>query len=165
MIRKAAIVVLTLAAVAFGTLGTVVGSGCCPWGKMWDNGKPGTAERYVWIGWGANRLLSVSHVKYLDAPSTPWTKQRACLGWVYRTSVLQNVPSGLYFRSHKMVVPFVFLLAFSVVLAAYPVIVFTRGPLRRRRRKRKGLCLTCGYDLTGNESGVCSECGTEIERS
>ncbi len=28
---------------------------------------------------------------------------------------------------------------------------------------RKGCCLKCAYDLTGNVSGVCSECGTEIE--
>jgi len=25
------------------------------------------------------------------------------------------------------------------------------------------LCGACGYDLTGNVSGVCPECGTEIE--
>jgi len=33
------------------------------------------------------------------------------------------------------------------------------GPLRRRRRRRRGLCAVCGYDLTGNESGICPECG------
>jgi len=48
------------------------------------------------------------------------------------------------------------------VLAAYPTIAFIRGPLRRYRRRRRGLCITCGYDLTGNESGVCPECGTKI---
>ena len=26
-------------------------------------------------------------------------------------------------------------------------------------RKAKGLCVGCGYDLTGNVSGVCPECG------
>ena len=26
-------------------------------------------------------------------------------------------------------------------------------------RRAKGLCLHCGYDLTGNVSGVCPECG------
>lgn len=36
-------------------------------------------------------------------------------------------------------------------------------PYRRyKRRKRLGLCLTCGYDLTGNESGKCPECGTAV---
>ena len=27
-------------------------------------------------------------------------------------------------------------------------------------RRRQGLCARCGYDLTGNVSGVCPECGT-----
>jgi uncharacterized paraquat-inducible protein A len=31
-----------------------------------------------------------------------------------------------------------------------------RGVLRQDR----GLCAACGYDLTGNTSGVCPECGT-----
>ena len=30
---------------------------------------------------------------------------------------------------------------------------------RDRRWIRPGCCLRCGYDLTGNTSGVCSECG------
>jgi hypothetical protein len=33
-----------------------------------------------------------------------------------------------------------------------------------RRRPRKGPCVKCGYNLTGNESGICPECGTRIER-
>ena len=28
-----------------------------------------------------------------------------------------------------------------------------------RRRMALGLCIACGYDLTGNVSGVCPECG------
>jgi hypothetical protein len=46
-----------------------------------------------------------------------------------------------------------------VLSVPYPALVFIRGPLRRRRRLRKGLCTKCGYDLTGNVSGVCPECG------
>ena len=34
---------------------------------------------------------------------------------------------------------------------------------RRLRRPVPGHCRKCGYDLTGNVSGVCSECGTETE--
>ncbi len=49
-----------------------------------------------------------------------------------------------------------------VLLTAYPTIAFIRGPLRRWRRRRKGLCLKCAYDLTGNVSGVCPECGSEV---
>lgn len=31
--------------------------------------------------------------------------------------------------------------------------------IRHRSRRRKGLCVNCGYDLRGTTSGVCSECG------
>ena len=31
---------------------------------------------------------------------------------------------------------------------------------RPRRRDRAGRCPACGYDLTGNVSGVCPECGS-----
>ena len=33
---------------------------------------------------------------------------------------------------------------------------------RRRRKLVPNACPACGYDLTGNESGVCSECGQII---
>jgi hypothetical protein len=46
--------------------------------------------------------------------------------------------------------------------AIYPTIVFIRGPYRRYRRRKKGLCLNCGYNLTGNVSGICPECGEKI---
>lgn len=49
------------------------------------------------------------------------------------------------------------------VLGAYPTVAFIRGPVRRWRRGRKGSCFKCGYNLTGNVTGVCPECGAEIE--
>ena len=36
---------------------------------------------------------------------------------------------------------------------------------RAVRRKRRGRCPQCGYDLTGNVSGVCPECGQGTSRS
>ena len=51
-----------------------------------------------------------------------------------------------------------------VALATYPSLAFIRGPVRRWRRQRKGLCVRCAYDLTLNESGVCPECGTAVNR-
>ncbi len=32
----------------------------------------------------------------------------------------------------------------------------------RHRPPKPGYCAVCGYNLTGNMSGVCPECGTEI---
>lgn len=34
--------------------------------------------------------------------------------------------------------------------------------LRNRRRNRVGCCPACGYNLTGNVSGVCPECGMPV---
>jgi len=36
---------------------------------------------------------------------------------------------------------------------------------RKANRYPVGHCQACGYDLTGNVSGVCSECGVEIPDS
>ena len=47
------------------------------------------------------------------------------------------------------------------LLGLYPTVAFVRGPLRRRSRSARGRCINCGYDLTGNFSGVCPECGTQ----
>jgi hypothetical protein len=52
-------------------------------------------------------------------------------------------------------------LLFAVSLC-YPILAFVRGPVRRWRRRRRGLCVKCGYNLTGNVSGVCPECGTAL---
>jgi hypothetical protein len=47
-----------------------------------------------------------------------------------------------------------------LILAAYPSLCFYCGPIRRRRRRRRGLCTKCGYNLTRNTTGVCPECGS-----
>lgn len=52
-----------------------------------------------------------------------------------------------------------------VLLVIHPTAALIRGPLRRRRRRRRGQCERCGYDLTGNTSGICSECGQCVRRA
>lgn len=52
-----------------------------------------------------------------------------------------------------------------VVLMGYPVVRLMRGPLRTYCRRRRGLCLGCGYDLTGNMGGRCPECGRALPDS
>ncbi len=49
-------------------------------------------------------------------------------------------------------------LAFGI----FPAIAFARGPFRRWRQPGDGYCIRCGYDLTGNVSGVCPECGSPV---
>ena len=51
------------------------------------------------------------------------------------------------------------------LLLLYPVYAVFRGPMLQRKRKKSRLCENCGYDLTGNVSGVCPECGTGYEQN
>lgn len=62
----------------------------------------------------------------------------------------------------------VFLKTWPLTLAAAAVgFAFAAGILVRSvkrdlpaARRKHGLCAYCGYDLTGNVSGVCPECGS-----
>lgn len=50
------------------------------------------------------------------------------------------------------------------VFATYPAVVLVRGPLRRRRRRRMGLCIRCGYNLKGLPEPRCPECGRTVKQ-
>jgi hypothetical protein len=52
-----------------------------------------------------------------------------------------------------------FYLRFSAWLGILALTVLTLFLFRHDRRPSKGHCHTCGYDLTGNTSGRCPECG------
>ena len=50
---------------------------------------------------------------------------------------------------------------FLVVFFPLPAIWIVRRR-RQSRRQKQSLCLSCGYNLTANTSGVCPECGTPV---
>lgn len=85
--------------------------------------------------------------------------QRALrLAWVFGIGmfVAQAVPAFLSNRSEWY---------FCLLNLAHVVLPVTTAAvwLRLVQVKQPGLCQECSYDLTGNESGVCPECGTEVE--
>ena len=49
----------------------------------------------------------------------------------------------------------------ALFLAVYPV--FASYRLYRNRPPPPGHCQSCGYNLTGNVSGVCPECGAAVD--
>lgn len=66
----------------------------------------------------------------------------------------------LEFRTTWVVFPFWMVTGALVFSGAFPLV---RGPLRRSVRKWRGCCADCGYNLTGNRSGRCPECGTRFQ--
>ena len=151
MIRKAIIVVLTLGAVGIG--GACIASHIAPCGGFWELSDTwfftfdlsnGNASCFVTHDSTAppQRGFSIGLHPFVGKPS--W-----CDFGVYSYNKRGFIHSGLLF-------PLWSLLA---LLAIYPVIAFIRGLLRRWRRRRKGLCIRCGYNLAGNVSRVCPECG------
>ena len=47
----------------------------------------------------------------------------------------------------------------AYALCAILGIAIAENAERVKRRRAMGICVGCGYDLTGNVSGVCPECG------
>lgn len=53
----------------------------------------------------------------------------------------------------------------AIVIGLVLIFLAACIPPRRRAKPSKhppGHCRSCGYDLTGNVSGVCPECGSQI---
>ena len=158
MIRKAIIVVLTLAATGTGVTCVAslrvytaydgkYGEVALVAGGLWFYRQP--RPPYLPQSQGfympQNHLYLTEH-ELLVIPE--WSPAHRWWGTPVRSTVV-GVP---------LWIPF-------VLFAAHPTLVFTR-PLRRRwrdeRRSQRGLCVECKYDLTGNASGVCPECGTPL---
>jgi hypothetical protein len=51
---------------------------------------------------------------------------------------------------------------FAAVVFALPLTWIVPILVRRRAKSRIGRCRICLYDLTGNVSGVCPECGSKV---
>ena len=103
----------------------------------------------------------------LNTPQDPWVSTR----WLWATN--NNAPGAFVWKwlprygsdSGQSPMRGAFLslpLYFPVVIfAAYPI--YRCLPIhRRRRRKKLGLCVKCGYDLRASKDR-CPECGEEFE--
>jgi len=78
-----------------------------------------------------------------------------------RSFMLSSQQTGAYRMTW-----FAFPLWFSTtVLTVGGFVPVARGPIRQTWRRWKGLCLDCGYNLTGNHSGRCPECGCPLSRA
>jgi len=99
--------------------------------------------------------------------STPlWNSAR----WFFDSSKAQSLPLSAYLphkswrvrRSDNNQVSYIIVTTppFAIVLSVATLVAFAFG----RRRAQAGCCAFCNYNLTGNISGICPECGTPIPK-
>ena len=106
--------------------------------------EPGTVQRQMWKSIAVFDPRSELHVVGFDNSETNWTPSRQTyVTGMVRTIIPLWIPTA----------------AFVVFLP----IVYLPGR-RRRKRKKLGLCLKCGYDLRASK-GRCPECGTTMQKS
>jgi hypothetical protein len=76
--------------------------------------------------------------------------------WGFGYAYAEPERAGRIQTTYILTLPYWFIALFFTTC---PAIAFIRSPYIRRK---KGLCIKCGYNLTGNVSGVCPECGEKI---
>jgi hypothetical protein len=89
-----------------------------------------------------------------------WSLQRVCYHWLPSCTSRDeddgyHHPSLIYRRTKELSLPF----WMPITLIAAPTLW---SFWRARERNKRGRCRKCLYDLTGNVSGICPECGTPI---
>lgn len=151
--------------------------------RAWDQpgeypATPGWCQHFaVWLECGAVRVECTTYRERTPVRSgqkCEWSGGYECSspawstlgGWV-RTFQACDYPAQEHLRcwaAGARAPPWVLFM----LLAAYPIVAFVRGPVRHwrhRRLKKRGSCIRCAYDLTGNVTGVCPECGTAISET
>ena len=96
-------------------------------------GEAGAFFTSRWL-WGASIFCMIQAGPYLWAFITAAQPQ---FGTLYACNLL----------------PSIIVMAFALLDASFRVINY-----RRERRRTEGYCVECGYDLTGNVTGICPEC-------
>jgi hypothetical protein len=83
--------------------------------------------------------------------------------------VAPRSPYGGYLRTwrfipHPRLLAFAVVCALSLLFSAVSIASVLRA-VRKRMVARQGLCPLCDYDLTGNVTGRCPECGTPVPKA
>jgi len=115
-------------------------------------------------------LMLSTHLGYADVlvvqvTSESESRNRKPAFWIWGDFLYMRNSDTVGTRSrcaHRLELPCWFVVG---GLAAHPLLAFLCGPFRRWRRKRRGECIGCGYNLTGLSEGRCPECGRGIAGS
>ena len=80
---------------------------------------------------------------------------------VYRQTNTDPTPPGTAWHSSVSTLIFRMWLLASLFCIP-PAVALSRNIIARYRRRKRNLCVACGYNLSGNVSGTCPECGYEV---
>jgi hypothetical protein len=163
-----AIIPLILVAVMMGAALAILAYACI---RYRPAAAPARRHWYKWAGLAASAFCTVlwlgSLIYVLRIPGCGWTA-RLCYGAFDFFTPATQPPAWSLNRFNAMpprLLPSFGSLRggwFAVVPLWIPQVVFaglTAYLFWREWRTRPGRCPSCGYDLTGNVSGVCPECG------
>ncbi len=151
MIRRVFILLLTastLACVAASVIGYVAPR---------DVGIPPFGGHSITLRFVSWSKLGVTHAYHVDA-SLPWSDW----SWSVGTQIELDrrlTHRGTTWRTGVSE----WLVSLWIPFAGSAIYPFATLVLWWRRRPPPGHCQDCGYDLTGNVSGVCPECGTGVD--
>jgi hypothetical protein len=114
---------------------------------VWTSSEPGD----LWVNRvdGTRARLKLGETRQ---PATYSLPVDACYG-------MQLADGYLTLWGPRWVVPPMPIGTTSLLFAVAAGYLIAHPYLCRHRRRKKSLCIHCGYDLTGNVSGVCPECG------
>jgi hypothetical protein len=139
-----------------GTIGCVLAVAafvCSGWwtiGFGWVSREESAA---VWIGCGLTSYLQRPRERW-DTAEGYWARHQPP-GWLSPHYPMVPAIVRSYSGHWQLFLPL--WLPFLILLV--PTLLLWR---RDRRKPRPGFCRRCDYDLTGNTSGRCPECGTPI---
>lgn len=92
-----------------------------------------------------------------------WASGEELISDPYSTQSVWPFLSRYRYRYTEHLISWWYVLGPAMICPAIWVREWLPGALARRSRRLEGRCGRCGYDLTGNVSGVCPECGTACE--
>jgi len=111
--------------------------------------------------------LAAYYLGWLMQRSPLSAVERRVLGWYFAVwGATTSGSVGLYVAAAEGVMPgwWLALVPFGILFIASPLVSIWLFSTAIRCAARSSLCTRCGYDLRGNESGRCPECGSAITR-
>ena len=127
-------------------------------GSWRSAGKPmAEADRGIGEGWGLRvDRIDFGSLRYIGV----YSREAAKFAGISRHHLFNGATGPGGYEYTVWLIPHSYLLTlFSLPPVLYLTLAARRG-LRRRSRRRRGLCVDCGYDLRATP-GRCPECGRE----